>query len=51
MPSGDQGRLSLATNDDVHGNDSGAFTWLIQQYRQTPDGRRKASAGGAGPAR
>ena len=29
----DQGKLSLAATDDVDGNGSGAFTWLIQQYR------------------
>ena len=30
---GDQGKLSLAASDDVHGNGSGAFTWLIQESR------------------
>ena len=48
---GDQGTLFLATTDDVHGNGSWAFTWLTREYRQAPDGRRKASAGGAGLTR
>jgi hypothetical protein len=30
---GDQGKPFLAANDDVQGNGSGAFTWLIQEYR------------------
>jgi hypothetical protein len=29
----DQGELFLEINDDVHGNGSGAFTCLVQQYR------------------
>jgi hypothetical protein len=29
----DQGELFLEINDDVHGNGSGAFTCIVQQYR------------------